>query len=230
MEERTVKLLKALADVMATYHGHEAIGLENIPTQGPAIVAVNHSYITYDMLLLAAAIHEKKNRILHSAADKWFFKSHTLKPIFESINMFEGTHEGAKRTLSDGHLLLVAPGGMYESMQNKPGEIFWSKRKGFVKLAIEMQVPIVLAACPKADEVYTNYTPKVLSDFFYDNFKLPFAILRGVGLSPIPKPIKLTHLLSNPLHPPKKLEDLDDFHKKVISKMEELMKKAKDFE
>jgi hypothetical protein len=146
----------------------------------------------------------------------------------------EGKPETARKLLEAGELICVAPGGMRESIRpsTEKYQIIWGKRKGFVKLAIETQTPIVLAACPKADDIFDIY-PTKLSHWFYNNLKLPFAILRGIGPTPIPKPVQLTHMISEPLYPPKIADgkaptqkQINDFHRKVVKEMRALMGEA----
>src|SRR5690606_5502757 len=97
----------------------------------------------------------------------------------------------------------LSPGGMRE--WGKPSTqrytINWRGRSGYAKLAIETQTPIILAACPKADDVFEVYDNPI-SRFVYNKFKAPFIIARGWGLTNIPRPVKLSHFLSEKVVPP----------------------------
>jgi hypothetical protein len=53
---------------------------------------------------------------------------------------------------------------------------------------------------------------------------------KGLGFTAIPKPVKLTHYLSEPLHPPANSKDpevfadrVDQFHAQIVRRMEVLM-------
>ena len=46
-----------------TYHRHEVVGMENLPKTGPALVVVNHSLATYDIVLLMTAIYTDFGRL-----------------------------------------------------------------------------------------------------------------------------------------------------------------------
>ena len=144
----------------------------------------------------------------------------------------EADPENAKRVLSDGKLLVVAPGGMREflkpSKQNK--HILWDDRKGFARLAIDTQTPVVLAACPAADEILHVYD-SVLTRFAYKKFKFHL-FCKGLFGTPIPKPVKLDHKISQVILPPKRpktekayLRRVDDFHKEIVSSMTLLLQK-----
>jgi 1-acyl-sn-glycerol-3-phosphate acyltransferase len=50
--------LRALRD----YHRHELVGFENIPRTGPALIACNHSFATYDGWLMGIALKDRRSR------------------------------------------------------------------------------------------------------------------------------------------------------------------------
>jgi hypothetical protein len=110
-------------------------------------------------------------------------------------------------------------------------KIYWDKRMGFAKLAIKAQVPIILAACPKADDLYDVY-PNILTKLAYQHFRIPLFFARGLGISPIPRPIKLVHYISRPIVPPKFEGDepppelIKKFHARIVRRMKLLMAKA----
>ena len=99
------------------------------------------------------------------------------------------------------------------------------------------QTPIILAMCPRADDLYQVYNTQVLRNFIYDKFKAPFFLARGLGPSLLPRPIKLIHWISEPIYPPKPARNIirynlqvRDFHAEVTMKAEALMKKALAYE
>jgi hypothetical protein len=111
-------------------------------------------------------------------------------------------------------------------------QIKWAKRQGFIKLAIETGSPIILAACPAADDLYDVY-PSHVTAWAYRTLKIPLFFAKGLGLTPIPKPIRLTHYLSEPMIPPAKSPNVEEFnqqvsefHAKVCQRMETLIKLA----
>ena len=92
-------------------------------------------------------------------------------------------------------------------------------------MSLETGAPIVLAACPRADDIYKVYENAV-TKLIYKKLKLPFFLARGLGPTAIPRPVKLEHYLSKPIHPPKLAEDpatfkrqLYNYHKKLMDKM-----------
>lgn len=225
-----------LVNALRKYHRHEVIGIENIPNEGRGLLAVNHSLATYDIVLLAAAIYEQKKRIPNSLADRLFYKIPYLGEVIESLGARKGTRENAVKLLEEGNIVFVAPGGMRESLRpsSERYQILWKKRKGFVELALKTQSPVILCACPKADDIYEVFANPVTA-LIYRKFKLPIFIAKGLGPTPIPKPVKLVHYIGKPVIPPaydktmskEELASLTEtFHKKIIGKMNNLMAKA----
>ena len=120
---------------------------------------------------------------------------------------------------------------MKESLKphNEKYTIQWSSRKGFAKLAIDTQTPIILAACPRADDIYKVYESKI-SKLIYENFKMPFFLASGLRGTPLPKPIQLSHYLSELIQPPRKPRSkarydqiVKEFHEVLEEKMKDLM-------
>lgn len=215
--------------LLRRYHNHEVCGIENIPTKGRVLVVVNHSLATYDIGLLIHEILKKTGRKARPLGDRLLFKIPYLKEMVTSLGAVEGNMTSATNLLLNEELVTVAPGGMRESLRpsSERYQLCWHKRKGFARLAIETQTPIILAMCPKADDIYDVYSNKITA-WTYRKFKVPLVFARGVGLSVIPKPVVLKHYLSQCIYPPKiknKLHPLHvyHFHKKLLMMSDELM-------
>lgn len=228
-----LKLLP-IARALRAYHRHEVVGLDKIPTTGPVIVATSHSLATYDISLLMAAVFDHCRRFPRSLIDHTFYKFPYLGELMERAGCVVGTQENARTLIEQGEMIYIAPGGMKESLRPSTDKyrIIWDTRKGFARLSLETGSPIVLAACPRADDLYEVY-PNPVTKWVYKNFHLPLAFARGIGVTPLPKPIKLYHALSEPIFPPKALQDpaarkrqLNRYHAKLAKRMQELMDEA----
>ena len=230
-EELQLKLLPPLK-ALRLYHRHEVHGISLVPQKGSVIIACTHSLATYDILLLMTAIFQRYGRFPRSLIDRAFYKLPGLGELMEKMGSIVGTHENAVTLLENGEVLYLAPGGMRESLRPSDSryQIIWGKRRGFAKLAIETGSPVVLAACPRADDIFKVYRSP-LTAWIYQNFKLPFAVARGVGPTLIPRPVKLDHYLSEPIIPPPMNDDpaafkrqIYHFHKKLVQTMNEMIK------
>lgn len=162
----------------------------------------NHSLATYDNMLMTSYVLTKLGRVVRSLGDRAIFKVPGYREFCIATGVVEGTNEAADKLLDDGEIVLICPGGMAEALRPsvRKRQIMWQTRKGFVRLAVRKQVPIVLCACPAADDIFDIPESK-LSEKVYQKFRLPFAILKGRGGLPLPKPVVLTHYVAPPFQP-----------------------------
>jgi hypothetical protein len=188
---------------LSAYHEYEAFGLERIlDARDGLIVACNHSLATYDAVLLALAGYDASGRWFHAMADRLFFKIPGVRLAFSTMGFVNGTRAAGLDLLRRGEVLGVLPGGMREGLRSseRKYQIDWDGRYGFVWLSLLSGAPIVLAACPRADDLFDIAETRV-TRWAYRRLKLPIPLFRGVGPTPIPRPVKLWHLLSEPIYP-----------------------------
>ena len=225
-----VQFLRALR----LYHRHQVVNLAAVPDQGSVLLAANHSLATYDIVLLMTAIYERTDRISRPLVDRLFFRIPFAGEVVRAFGALEGSPENAAKLLKNGEIITVAPGGMREALKpsSEKYQIKWEGRYGFIKLAMKTKTPIVLAACPKADNIY-NVAPSALTDWAYKRFRVPVFLAKGFGSTPLPKPVKLRHHLSDPFKPPPTSRNqtiyerrIREFHAELTSAMEELMRKG----
>lgn len=216
------------------YHRHEVRGIEHVPRHGPALLVVNHSLATYDIMLLMTAIYQETGHFPRALIDRLFFKVPFLGELMTSLGSVKGSPNAGEDLLRGGEVVTVAPGGMREALRpsGERYQIRWDKRYGFVKLAIKMGVPVILAACPRADDVYEVY-PSYVTSWAYRTFRVPFFLARGVGPTPLPRPVKLIHEVSEPLLPPPWTDDeaelrlrVGAFHQVIVDRMNRLIVEA----
>ncbi len=230
----TFKKTRSVMKVLSQYHSYQVIGENNFPANGPFILLNNHSLATYDGFLLGLKIFDLTGRLPKALGDDMLFNFSPTKYWCERIGIIPASPKNAKQALLDGEILALAPGGMIESLRSSKEryKIKWNSRKGFIKLALEAQVPIVLAACPQADKIFHVYNNPI-TDFMYDKFKFPLPIFRGLGPTLIPRPVKLWHYVSEPIIPPKvkdiSKEVINSLHHEVVTKMNKLILDANNF-
>jgi 1-acyl-sn-glycerol-3-phosphate acyltransferase len=122
-------------------------GLDNIPKEGPAILAANHQSFLDD-LLLPLVVPGRKVVFLAKADyfDKWylrwFFKGANVIPVRrESRSAAEAALQTGVRALREGNLIGIFP----EGTRSPDGRLYRGKT-GVARMALEAQVPVIPVA------------------------------------------------------------------------------------
>ena len=203
IDARTVQRARRLFEPLARYHRFAAEGLEHLPRTGPCLLVVHHSLATYDGFLLGGAFWDATGRLPRGLGDDRIFQIPGLGELARRVGILPASPQAGEQILRAGEVLAVAPGGMWESLRPR-GErrrSRWEGRRGFARLALRTGAPMVLAACPAADDIFTVYRSR-LTDGAYRHWHLPIPLVRGLGLTLAPRPVRLTAYFSPPLAPP----------------------------
>ncbi|MDB5557000.1 MAG: phospholipid/glycerol acyltransferase [Rhizobium sp.] len=138
------------------YFRAEAFGVENIPATGRMIVVSNHSgQLPFDGLVISAAcfLEPPAPRLLRSMVEFFVPSVPFASYLFARWGQITGTPENCRRLLAADEAVLVFPEGARGI--SKP----FSKRyqlaefgKGFMRLALEMNAPIIPVAVIGAEE------------------------------------------------------------------------------
>src|SRR3984893_16712308 len=129
------------------YRG-EVRGLGNIPDEGPVLLVGNHSggNMTPDTIVFTLAFNT------YFGVERAFYQlAHNLvlsMPGLSSLRKFgtvAASPHNASQALESGAALLVYPGGDYEVHRPswQRNRVDFDRRKGFIRLALERDVPIV---------------------------------------------------------------------------------------
>ena len=142
----TLPTLRLFSDV---YHRAEVRGLNNIPEEGPVLLVGNHSGGTLisDTFVFAQAFYDHFGplRRFHQLAHDLVFQLPGVRASLCRFGTVPASPENMARALERDAALLVYPGGDHETYRPswESAEIDFAGRTGFVKLAIEHDVPIV---------------------------------------------------------------------------------------
>jgi 1-acyl-sn-glycerol-3-phosphate acyltransferase len=134
--------------IIKRYFRAEVRGLESMPKAGGALVVSNHSggMFTPDVLIFAPAFYDKFgfDRPLYTLAHYGVFIAN-VGDWLRRVGVIEASRENAAKALRDGAVVLVFPGGDYDSYRPTFTEsvIDFGGRTGYVRTAIETGVPIV---------------------------------------------------------------------------------------
>jgi 1-acyl-sn-glycerol-3-phosphate acyltransferase len=143
---RTLPGMKTISDV---YHRAEVRGLENIPKDGPVLLVGNHSggTLIVDTFAFSQAFYARFGplREFHQLAHDMVFQVPGIRALLSRWGTVPASPENMARALERGAALLVYPGGDQETYRPswQSSTLDFAGRKGFAKLALEHDVPIV---------------------------------------------------------------------------------------
>ncbi|MCY4381250.1 MAG: lysophospholipid acyltransferase family protein [Proteobacteria bacterium] len=224
-----IELIEPVIRTLKIYHRYSVSGLEHIPKKGRGIIVVNHSLATYDICMLIHSIYIRTGRMPRPLVDRLFEKLPLINTLFTRLGCVPGRQCHAQNLLLEDQLILVAPGGMAEAIRpyTERYQIKWQDKRGFIRLAITSQTPIILAFCPSSDDLYKVYDTQI-TRWCYRNLRLPMMFVRGLGPTLFPRPVKLKHYISPPIMPPQVTHNdpeqvIDLFHEKVMEQAKSMM-------
>jgi 1-acyl-sn-glycerol-3-phosphate acyltransferase len=147
-----------VTEIMRKYFRLEIEGLENIPKRGPAILAPNHSgFSGFDAFLIADSVYRGVHRVPRVLTHQfWFLTSATAAPA-QKLGFIEATKENGRAQLAKHNLIVLFPEGEYGNF--KPSSKRYRLqdfRRGFVRLALEYQCPIIPVVVLGAEETNVN--------------------------------------------------------------------------
>jgi 1-acyl-sn-glycerol-3-phosphate acyltransferase len=152
------------------YFRAQAFGVEHIPAAGRAIFVSNHSgQLPFDGLVIASAafLEPPQPRLVRSMVEYFVPTVPFASYLFSRWGQITGTPENCRRLLASEEAVLVFPEGARGI--SKP----FSKRyqleefgKGFMRLALEMQAPIIPVAVIGAEEQAPAVNIKPLARLF----------------------------------------------------------------
>jgi 1-acyl-sn-glycerol-3-phosphate acyltransferase len=171
----------------------EVRGVENIPTDGGALVVANHSgTIPVDGIMTMFAVHETTGRNLRPLGADLVFKLPFIGELARKAGATLACSEDATRMLSHGELAAVWPEG-FKGIGKPYSERYKLQRfgrGGFVSAAIRTGVPIVPCSIVGAEEIYplVGNIPSLarLLGVPYIPITPFFPLLGPLGLVPLP--------------------------------------------
>ncbi|MFP4598638.1 MAG: lysophospholipid acyltransferase family protein [Persicimonas sp.] len=143
-----IYFLEPLVELVEGYFDAHVEGLERLP-EGAALLVGNHSggVMTPDSFIFLRHLlrHTNFDETPVTLGHDLLFDIPILRRILCGSGVVPASRENAVAALRDGHKVLVYPGGDWEvhrpsSMRD---QIDFGGRKGFVKIALEADVPVV---------------------------------------------------------------------------------------
>ena len=153
-----------IVERIGNYFDPEIRGLSNLPARGPYLLVGNHSGGAYtpDAPIFAAAYlrHWGMGAPLRPLAHNLLFSIPRLRSFMQRVGALPASPENAAQALARGDVILVYPGGDYESQRpfHESRRVDFGRRKGFIRLALEQGVPVIPVVCHGANETVVTLT------------------------------------------------------------------------
>jgi 1-acyl-sn-glycerol-3-phosphate acyltransferase len=134
--------------VASLWYRAEVRDLGNIPERGPVLLVGNHTGGNLSpetvVFTLAFSTYFGVERRYHQLAHNLVLVS-PLGPFLRRFGTVAASHENARKALEAGAAVLVFPGGDWEVHRPtwEGNRIDFGGRKGFIRLALEQDVPVV---------------------------------------------------------------------------------------
>jgi 1-acyl-sn-glycerol-3-phosphate acyltransferase len=188
-------LLPALRPLYKQWFRVDVRGIENIPSEGGALVVGNHSgTVAIDSLMTQVAVHDEhpEHRHLRMLGADIVFQAPFIGEIARKGGSTLATNADAERLLSSGELVGVWPEGFKGT--GKPFSERYKLQRfgrgGFVSAALRAGVPIIPCSIVGAEEIYPIFGDlKPLARLLgmpYVPITPTFPLLGPLGLIPLP--------------------------------------------
>jgi len=187
--------LPLLRPLYEKYFRIEARGMENVPSEGGALIVANHSgTIPVDSTMTTLALHDHHpaHRHLRMLAADLVFTMPVIAPMARKTGATLACNEDAERLMSSGELVGVWPEG-FKGIGKPFSERYKLQRfgrGGFVSAALRSGVPIIPCSIVGAEEIYPLIgnipTLARLLGIPYIPITPFFPLLGPLGLLPLP--------------------------------------------
>ncbi len=207
--EQAIDRLVAILAPLARITQPRVYGIERIPDDGALFVG-NHTIFGFmDLPFMMAELWKRRRMTVRGLGEHAHYALPLWRDLLAVCGMVRGTRENVRALMRERQNVLVFPGGAREVNKRK-GEryqLMWKERIGFARLAIEHRYPVVPFAAVGAEEmldVVVDVNNPVMAAFKgalerLGRVPLEPAIVRGVGLSPLPRPQRLYFWFGDPI-------------------------------
>ncbi|MGZ4267443.1 MAG: lysophospholipid acyltransferase family protein [Solirubrobacteraceae bacterium] len=206
--ERSIDRLVTVAAPLLRISQPRIFGLGNVPADGSLLVGNHTIYGFLDLPLMMAEIWKRRRLAIRGLGEHAHYAVPVWRDLLAVGGMVRGTRENVRALMRERQTVLVFPGGAREVNKQRGQEyqLLWRERIGFARLAIEHGYPVVPFAAVGAEEmldVVVDQRTPIYRDFarIYEKlmgFPTP-PIVRGVGLTPIPRPERLYFWFGEPI-------------------------------
>lgn len=234
------------------YHRFETRGLMHLDGRPKLLVAYHGRGMALDTIVLSGLVHERGQPIpmsvFHRAALKNPFMAWLIRGVGFSVGRSPTPGrrpDGARWTAPDdtraavaaGRHVFVTPGGAHEAFRGSwhTDSVDWGRHVGYLKLAIDLRLPIVPIACTGVDRAYIGLSAARPAGRLQPYIKMPLWLGVGpLGVFPLTPgfPSKFTQIIGTPIDVQARGLDIDDrqgldaLHREIQSEVQALLRAA----
>lgn len=216
-EAFVARFLASIRPWLRRFFDPEVRGLEHVP-EGAALMVANHNagVLMPDLFILGDALFRGlgSRAVPYGLAHDMLFAARPLREAIEKLGAVRASPESAHLLFATGHKALVYPGGDREVMRpyRNRHRIVFGPRRGYVRMALRENVPIVPVVTAGAHEAFmvlddggrvaralgahrwarVNVFPTVLS--------VPWGLTIGLPPPYVPVPTRIVQEILAPIH------------------------------
>jgi 1-acyl-sn-glycerol-3-phosphate acyltransferase len=178
---------------------------QRIPRDGGVLVVGNHALMGIDSFALFPLILQHVDRLPRGLADTFLAHAPLVGRVLHNAGVVEANPGNARQLLQQGEMVVAYPGGAGESFKGPDShyQLHWKNRRGFVRLAMRAQVPILPIMGAGIDHAYQYlFHERVLVRKLVgkDDARYDFPVSLGLGILPLPG--RFTFHVGEPIVPP----------------------------
>ena len=244
----TERIANAVRPLVKRWFRAEVRNLHNIPPAGGALLVSNHSggMFTPDVVIFAPAFYDRfgYHRPVYTLAHYGVLMfTGPLNGLLRRLGVIEASRENAAAALRSDAVVLVFPGGDYDSYRSTlhASTVDFNGRTGYVRTAIEAGVPIVPMVSIGAQETQLFLTrgntlarrlglPRARVHILPLSFGFPFG-LSAILPPNLPLPVKVVTEVLEPIDITARFgadPDVDEVDAHVRSVMQTALKRLAD--
>jgi 1-acyl-sn-glycerol-3-phosphate acyltransferase len=202
---------RLVLEIIRKYFRMTVEGAENIPKKGAALIVPNHSgYAGFDAFMIGNEIRNRTGRIPRILAHHlWFIHKTTAIPL-EKMGITEATLNNGLSLLKKKNMVILFPEGEYGNFKPTTKRYRLQEfKRGFVRMALLMQTPIIPTIVIGAEETHIN-----LSQFKFTKYLIGTVLPLPLNIIPLPAKWKIKFLKPIYLdYPPSAADDSELVHK-----------------
>lgn len=153
LDRAFVNRLAPALRTLRNYFRLKCDGLDNVPETGPALLVANHTgWLGLDYAMTALCVHDALERTPRGMAHEAWFKSPGTASFARKVGLFQVTKQAMAQQLAQGHLVMLFPEGEKGAFRPGSDYVLEPFARGFVRVAMAHQVPVVPVAVLGGEE------------------------------------------------------------------------------